>query len=62
MKYRKIFLCKKCGTLDYAKEQCPKCGSTEIDRADLEFLMFASSSVPGSAISSTLTNNRFTDI
>lgn len=62
MKHWKIFLCKKCGTLDYAKEQCPKCGSTEIDRADLEFLMFASSPVRSSVISGVLANDHFTDI
>ena len=41
----KIIFCKKCGTLDYAKGKCPKCGNTEIDKADLEFLTFGSSTV-----------------
>ncbi|MDE7418546.1 MAG: hypothetical protein K2N44_19945 [Lachnospiraceae bacterium] len=46
MKHQKIFLCRKCGTLDYAAERCPKCGSIEIDRADIEFLRLGSSAVP----------------
>lgn len=36
----KIFYCRKCKTLDYADETCSKCGSTELDEADTEFLLF----------------------
>lgn len=45
MDHRKIFFCRKCGTLDYAEGRSLKCGSVEIDGADLEFLMFGSSVV-----------------
>ena len=40
MRHQKIFLCRECGTLDYAEQKCSKCGSIEIDRADIEFLLF----------------------
>ena len=36
----KIFLCKKCRTLDYADGKCSKCGSTEIEEASIDFLLF----------------------
>lgn len=61
MKYQKIFFCKKCGTLDYAEERCPKCGSVEIDRADTEFLMFGSSAIQSFYIPNLLTGSRLTD-
>lgn len=40
MKYKKICFCKKCRTVDYADGKCPKCGNTEIDEADIDFLLF----------------------
>ncbi|MDE6909833.1 MAG: hypothetical protein K2P44_05115 [Lachnospiraceae bacterium] len=40
MKYEKICFCKRCGTLDYADEKCPKCGSLEIQEASMDFLLF----------------------
>lgn len=40
MKFGKICLCRRCGTLDYAYGKCQKCGNTEIDEASTDFLMF----------------------
>lgn len=50
MRCQKIFFCRKCGTLDYAEGRCPKCGSVEIDRADMEFLRFGGSANCGFAM------------
>ena len=58
LKKREIFFCRKCGTLDYAEGRCPKCGNTEIDRADIEFLRIGSSPGSGSAMSVLLTGIR----
>lgn len=56
MKHQKIFFCRKCSTLDYAEGRCPKCGSAEIDRADVEFL-----GVGGSVIQSPIMSILLTD-
>ncbi len=45
MKHQKIFFCRKCNALDYAEERCPKCGSIEIDRADIEFLRLGDNAI-----------------
>lgn len=34
MDEKEIYYCKNCGTLDYAYEQCSKCGSRNIVRAE----------------------------
>lgn len=51
MDRQKIFFCRKCGLLDYAQGRCPKCGSAEIDGADIEFLMFGRSRIQSPAMS-----------
>lgn len=61
MKHQKIYFCRQCGTLDYAQDRCPKCGSAEIDRADTEFLIFGSSAVQSSTMPNILTGSRMTD-
>lgn len=43
-KFGKICYCKSCGTLDYADKKCPKCGSTAIGEADMDFLFFGNES------------------
>ena len=37
--HREIYFCKECGTLDYAKKICSKCGSINIVRANHDFMV-----------------------
>ncbi len=61
MRHLKIFLCKKCRTLDYAEGSCLKCGSTELDEANMEFLIHRGSSVQGPAIPVLWTDMHFVE-
>lgn len=45
MGHLKIYFCKKCRALDYAKGRCPKCGSADLDEAGMEFLAYGVSAV-----------------
>lgn len=40
MEYMRICFCKSCKALDYAIDQCPRCKSTDITEASIDFLLF----------------------
>lgn len=60
MKIKKVCFCKKCGALDYADEECPKCGSPEIDEASMDFLLFGNVMSEVSKYNSSAQNFAFT--
>lgn len=51
----KIFYCRKCKALDYAEGNCSKCGSTELDEADIEFLLFCSNMIQSPTLPDLMT-------